>query len=88
MNHAKVIGHARSTVKHPSFEGQRLVVTQPLDMKNECDGPPLIAVDPLGSRVGDMVMICADGNAAREVLNNKNTPARWVITGLIDPKKD
>ncbi len=90
MQLAKVIGRATATIKHETLKGWRLAVIQPLRADGENDGPPQIAIDSLGSRVGSLVVAAADGSAAREVMNVKNSPARWVVTaqpdseGLID----
>jgi ethanolamine utilization protein EutN len=48
------------------------------------DGPPLIAIDQLGSRRGDRVMLCSDGDYARTACNHDNTPARWTVLGILD----
>ena len=84
MQPARVLGSTHATVKHESFEGQRLVVIQPLSADQSPDGPPLIAIDVLGSRRGDRVMVSSDGTYAREVTNNLNTPARWSVVGIVD----
>ena len=84
MQPALVLGSARATVKHESFEGQKLVVIQPLGVDDSVDGPPLIAVDGLGSRAGDHVMVTSDGTYAREVTGNQSTPARWSVMGIMD----
>ncbi len=84
MQPALVLGSTRATVKHESFDGQRLVLLQPLMVDQSPDGPPLIAVDAMGSRRGDRVMITSDGTYAREITGNKNTPARWSVIGIVD----
>jgi ethanolamine utilization protein EutN len=84
MQTALVLGSTRATVKHESFEGQRLVVIQPLMLDESPDGAPLIAVDAFGSRRGDRVMITSDGTYARDVTMNTNTPARWSVAGIVD----
>ncbi len=61
-----------------------MVILQPMKIDETPDGPPLIAIDPLGSRRGDRVMISSDGSYAREVTNHDKTPARWTVVGLID----
>jgi ethanolamine utilization protein EutN len=81
---ALVLGSTRATVKHESFEGQRLVVVQPLMLDESPDGPPLLAVDSLGSRRGDRVMLTSDGMYARDVTGNNKTPARWSVAGIVD----
>jgi len=84
MQPAAVLGSARATVKHESLDGQRLVVIQPLGVDGVNDGPPLLAVDQLGCRRGDRVMVTSDGAYARVVTNHKNTPVRWSVIGLLD----
>jgi len=84
MQLAEVIGHATSTVKHPTLHGWRLLVVQPLDASGAADGVPIIAVESLGSRQGDRVVISSDGKATREMIGAENSPARWIVLGLAD----
>lgn len=84
MQPAMVLGSTRATIKHESFDGQRLVILQPLLGDESPDGPPLIAVDTCGSRRGDRVMITSDGSYARVITGNQNTPARWSVMGIED----
>ena len=84
MQSAIVLGSTYATVKHNSLVGQRLVVIQPIGVDDETDGPPLVALDALGSRRGDKVMITSDGSYARDVCGDEHTPARWTVIGLID----
>lgn len=84
MQPATVLGSTRATVKHPSFAGQRLVILQPLTHDGAADGPPLIALDSVGSRRGDRVMITSDGSFARQWTGDEATPARWSVIGIVD----
>ena len=84
MNLARVIGHATSTVKHPSLQGWRLLLVQPLDAAGEADGDPLLAVDSLGGGKGDLMMVTSDGTFVRELMRMDNTPVRWVTLGMAD----
>jgi len=84
MQTALILGSTRATIKHESFEGQRLVLLQPLMLDKTPDGPPLIAIDAFGSRRGDRVIITSDGMYARSVTNHENTPARWSVMGILD----
>ncbi|MCS7467927.1 EutN/CcmL family microcompartment protein [Stieleria sp. ICT_E10.1] len=84
MQPAIVLGSTHATVKHESLVGMRLVVLQPIGTDEKADGPPLIALDQLGSRKGDHVMITSDGSYAREACGHDQTPARWTVIGLID----
>ncbi len=84
MQIAIVLGSARATVKHVSFEGQKLAVLQPITQAGKNDGPPIMAVDAMGCRKGDRVMITSDGTYAREITKHENTPARWSVMGILD----
>jgi len=84
MQPATVLGTTHATVKHASFEGQKLVVLQPLGVDDRADGPPILAVDPMGCRQGDRVILTSDGSYARQVTGHDNTPARWTIVGIED----
>jgi ethanolamine utilization protein EutN len=84
MQPATVLGSTHATVKHESFVGCRLVIVQPVGVDGNDDGPPLIAIDQLGSRRGDRVMLCSDGDYARTACNHDNTPARWTVLGILD----
>ena len=84
MQIATVVGNAVATIKHASLSGWRLLVVQPLTPNGDADGEPLLAIDSLGARRGDAVLICNDGLGARELVKAKNSPARWFVMGLRD----
>ena len=82
---AKVLGKAISTLRHPSLEGERLVIVQPLMLDGVSpEGFPQIALDSLGARVGDVVVLTSDGSLVMDQLGSKNAPARWSIMGIIN----
>ena len=86
MQLARIIGTATATVKHPSLEGARLLVGQPLAADREApDGDPQLVIDTLSAAVGDLVVITSDGRLLRDLLGSDTTPARWSTIGLIDP---
>ena len=84
MNLATVLGIATSTIKHPSLNGWRLVIAQPLTKNGGSDGNPLICIDALGSAVGSKVIITSDGAAIRDMLGVKNSPVRWAVMAQPD----
>ena len=82
---ARVIGHATSTVKHPSMEGWKLLIVQPLLTDGRTpDGDPVIAVDRLGAGREETVIISSDGLGTRDLLKSPNTPVRWSVIGIVD----
>jgi len=76
-----VIGSATATVKHPSLNGERLLVVQLLGVDRRGDGEPVLAFDRLGARRGDEVLLTSDGKLLGEQLG-RNTPGRWSVLGL------
>ena len=78
-----VLGTATSTVKHPSFQGERLLVVQLLGADGRDDGEPVLAFDWLGAGRGDSVLLTNDGQVLQERLG-RDTPGRWSVMGLPD----
>jgi len=82
---AQVIGHATSTIKHPSFEGFRFVLTQLLGAdKKTPDGDVVLAIDTLQAGMGQKVILNLDGKAARDVIKDDKSPIRYFVIGLVD----
>jgi ethanolamine utilization protein EutN len=84
MQIGRVVGHAVATVKHPSLTGWRLLLVQLVTEDGREDGEPLLAIDGLGARVLDRVILSNDGAGAREMVGVKNSPVRWFVMGLCD----
>ena len=84
MQLGKVIGHATSTVKHPSLKGWRMAIVQALNVRREPEADPVVAVDKLGSGMGDTVVLNSDGKAARELIGDDKSPVRWFVIGIVD----
>ena len=84
MQIGRVVGHAVSTVKHPSLQGWKLLLVQLLGGVEKPDGEPILAIDHLGAGSGDRVLVCNDGAEARVMVGAKNSPARWFVMGLAD----
>lgn len=84
MQPARILGTTHATTKHSSLEGRRLVIVQPVLADGTPDAGPLIAIDPLGCRRGDLVMITSDAVRVREIVGDRNTPARWSVLGNLE----
>jgi ethanolamine utilization protein EutN len=84
MQLGRVVGHAVSTVKHPTLQGWRLLVVQLLTGDGKADGEPLLAIDSLGAGVADLVILSNDGAGARELVKAKASPVRWMVLGIRD----
>ena len=88
MRLARVEGNVVATRKHPSLEGWRLIVCQPITLEGEDDGTPIIAIDPHGAGMHQHVIVSSDGLAARRAVGDNRSPVRMMISGIIDETQE
>ena len=81
---ARVEGNVVATRKHPSFEGWRLVICQPIGQDGSPEGVPQVALDAHGAALHQRVIISSDGSAARKAVGDDKSPARWTVVGVVD----
>lgn len=84
---ARVEGSVIATRKHPSFQGWRLLICQPISAAGEPEGVPQVAIDPQGAGMHERVVISSDGAATRQAVGDPKSPARWLIIGIVDEKE-
>ena len=84
---ARVEGNVVATRKHPSLEGWRLLVCQPISQTGDPEGTPQIALDPHGAGLHQRVVISSDGASARQAVRDPKSPARWIILGIVDDEE-
>jgi microcompartment protein CcmK/EutM len=84
---ARVEGNVVATRKHPSFEGWRLVICQPIDKNGTAEGVPQVAIDSHGAGMHERVVISSDGAAARKAVGDEKSPVRWMIVGIVDEEE-
>jgi ethanolamine utilization protein EutN len=84
MHLARVEGNIVATRKHPSLEGWRLVICQPMGTTGEAEGTPVIAIDSHGAGMHQQVIISSDGLAARRAVGVDKSPVRWLVVGIVD----
>ncbi|HEX7580567.1 MAG TPA: EutN/CcmL family microcompartment protein [Thermoanaerobaculia bacterium] len=80
----RVAGEIHGTIKHPFYDGKKLLLIE----KTAPDGTPtgdyLIAVDSVGAGSGERVLVLDEGTGARQVLDSKDGPVRSVVGGIVD----
>jgi ethanolamine utilization protein EutN len=81
---ARVEGQVVATRKHPSLEGWRLLICQPMARDGTPEGTPQVAIDALGAGMHERVLISSDGAAARKAVGDERSPARWMVVGVVD----
>jgi ethanolamine utilization protein EutN len=86
---AKVTGSLVATQKVETMKGHKLLIVEPyrVDPKDARSlaptGRSFIAVDTLGSGVGDMVLI-TQGSSARFTPETSKLPIDCVVIGIVD----
>ena len=84
---ARVEGNMVATRKHPSLEGWRLLLCQPIDQAGKPEGGPQAAIDAHGAGMHQRVIISSDGMAARKAVGDDKSPVRWMIVGIVDEQQ-
>jgi len=79
-----VIGNVVSTIQHPFYEGQKLLMVEKTKKNNERTGDYLIAVDHAGAGAGESVLVLDEGTGARQIIGDPQAPVRSIIVGIID----
>jgi ethanolamine utilization protein EutN len=81
---ARVEGNIVATRKHPSLDGWRLVICQPIGSDGQAEGAPQVAIDSHGAGMHQQVIISSDGKAARNAVGDQKSPVRWLVIGIVD----
>lgn len=82
-----VIGNVWATRKEDSLNGLKLMVVQRVDAAEGESQGSFVAVDCVGSGIGERVLV-ATGSAARRAANTFDKPVDAAIVGILDERKD
>jgi ethanolamine utilization protein EutN len=81
---ARVVGELVSTQKHPSHEGRKALIVQPLDLDGSDRGDAVIAFDAVDAGVGDRVLLATEGFSAMTAVGRPQSPIDMAVIGVID----
>jgi ethanolamine utilization protein EutN len=84
---ARIEGNLTATRKHPSFEGWRLLICQPISQSGEPEGVPQVAIDAQGAALHQRVILSSDGLASRKAVGDDKSPVRFMVVGIVDEKE-
>jgi ethanolamine utilization protein EutN/carbon dioxide concentrating mechanism protein CcmL len=79
----KVVGTVVSTAKDEKMQSLRLMVVRPLTIDGQETSGYVVAVDAVGSGVGEVVLY-ASGSSARQTVLTDKRPVDAVIMAIID----
>ena len=81
---ARVIGNVVATRKHPSHEGLKLLLVQPLNLDGSDRADAVVAIDSVDAGVGDRVLLATEGFSAMSAVGRMQTPLDMAVIGVID----
>jgi ethanolamine utilization protein EutN len=81
---ARVKGNVVASVKHESYQGQSVLIVQPIDETGKDLGSSMLSVDSVSAAPGDVVLVQQLGASARQILKLENAPIHSVICGIVD----
>ncbi len=80
----RVLGEVVATQKHPSHQGRKLLVVQPVNPDDSVRGESVLAIDAVDAGVGDRVLVVQEGFAAMSAAGRVNAPIDMTIVGVVD----
>ncbi|MGD0201884.1 MAG: EutN/CcmL family microcompartment protein [Bryobacteraceae bacterium] len=80
----RVVGDLVATRKHPSHEGLKLLLVQPLNLDGTDRGDPVVAVDSVQAGVGDRVLLATEGFSAMTAVQRPHSPTEMAVIGIVD----
>ena len=81
---ARVVGDVVATQKHPSHEGRKILLVQPLQLDGSERGDPVLALDAVDAGVGDRVLVVQEGVSAMTSVGRPQSPIDMAVVGVID----
>ena len=81
---ARVVGELVATQKHPSHEGRKLLLVQPLNLDGTNRGDAVVAMDAVDAGIGDRVLLATEGFSAMTSVGRPQSPIDMAVIGFID----
>lgn len=86
MTLCRVVGNVVGMQHHPVLDRRTVLICAPLDPSTgkRTSASEIVAIDTVQAGIGDRVLVCDEGNAARLVLGDTSAPARTIIVAVVD----
>jgi ethanolamine utilization protein EutN len=81
---ARVVGQLTATQKHPSHEGLKVLLVQPLNLDGSERGNAVVAMDAVDAGIGDRVLLATEGYCAMTSVGRTQSPIDMSVIGFID----
>ena len=87
MEVAKVIGTIWSTRKEERLNGLKLLIVQPINLRDGAGGrAPIVAADTVGAGIGETVLVVG-GSSARSAAADMSIPVDASVVGIVDDQE-
>ena len=81
---SRVIGDLVATQKHPTYEGQKILLVQPLNLDGTERGDAFVALDAANAGIGDVVLLATEGFSAFSSVGRHLAPIDMAVIGVVD----
>lgn len=81
---ARVAGTVVASQKNKHLEGNKILVVQPLDLKQQDKGESFLALDRVCAGEGDIVLVHKEGGGTRILYKNEEIPLQAVVVAVVD----
>jgi ethanolamine utilization protein EutN len=84
---ARILGPIVATRKHPSHEGRKIFMVQPLDPDGSEVGDVFLALDGspgVNAGIGDRVLVVQEGWSAATAVGPEGQPIDAAVIGVVD----
>lgn len=81
----RVTGEVVASQKHPSHEGRKILVVQPISPEGaDLASPTVLALDAVDAGVGDRVLVVQEGYSAMSAAGRRRAPIDMTILAVVD----
>ncbi|MHC4393931.1 MAG: EutN/CcmL family microcompartment protein [Planctomycetota bacterium] len=84
MIFCRVVGTIVASIKNDRLVGEKLLLCQPVDLKDQATGNSFVAIDRVQAGVGDLVLTNKEGGGARIVYADNKTPIQQMVVAVVD----
>jgi microcompartment protein CcmK/EutM len=85
MIYSKVVGTVWATERVGSIQQTSMKLVAPcVPGSGETTGPAILAVDLVGCRKDDQVLVVYEGSSTRFALQDRLTPCEAIVVGIVD----
>jgi len=81
---ARGVGNVVATRKHDQLGARKLLMVQPVDLKDAPSGDEFLAADAVGAGAGERVLVVVEGKSACQASNRTQAPLDASIIGIVD----